>query len=212
MPPTMNFLRRRCRSTAGARSELEVGPPAANYAAAQELHQAVTATTTTTITTTTGLREQPEDGVARVAELLQESSARKERATPQAPAGGAATPVQERFSKWADQGCWLLTEGGTMYCGEFADKQVDTCMLTAHMQLVHACGVDPIEIKACGSVATGSGGFGSGARGSMYNVEAARKVMSGMDEAGLDLNSEAARAVMADVTALAGDNEKEVAA
>ena len=146
--------------------------------------------------------EQPVDPIAFLGAQL-----RNMRATRRARACGAAAavPVSERFSKWNEKGCWLLTADGTLYCGEFVDKEAKGA--TAHMQLVHASGVDPAEIKACGSVMAG-GGFGSGARGSTYNVPANRKVMSGMDEAGLDLNSEAARAVLADLTALAGDDEK----
>ena len=147
---------------------------------------------------------QPADPIAFLGETLLSMQRVAPRAEIAAVAA-AEVPVEQRFMNWQTKGHWLLTKDGRLYCGEFADKpDKKKGVLTAEMQMVHASGVDPAVIKACGN-----GSVGSGARSSVYNVDSPRKVMSGMNAAGLDVNSRAARAVVSDMTALAGDDEKE---
>ena len=134
---------------------------------------------------------QPADPVAFIGQQLQQRETKK----------------MERADEPAVTECWLLTTGGKLYTRVCADKPgEEKGLLTADMQLVHASGVDPANIKACG---TGEPHYGPEYKNSIYNVEACRTVMHGMNAAGLDLNNKATRMVMADLTALTDDSQKE---
>jgi hypothetical protein len=124
-----------------------------------------------------------------------------------AGASSSTTKYGPSASQEGTNNCWLLAADGRLFVGDFADKRIeDESDLTAHMQLVHASGVDPAAVIACGDISA-TGQIDPDSK-SLYNWVLCREVMSGLGsaQAGLTLNNAATRAVMADLTALAEES------
>ena len=135
------------------------------------------------------LAAQPDDPIAFVGKQLLQRDQRE------------AQTAKEEASE--PEECTLMTKDGKAYKGTFATKwDAEKGDLTAQMQRLRASGVEQADILACCT--------GGGDDASMYNVEACRQVMSGMDAAGLNLNNKAARAVMAEAAKLTDASDKEV--
>ena len=165
------------------------------------------------------LESQPRDPLRALIKCLEREAgvgSPRERAETQQPA--SVTKQSANATK-----CWVLAQdkAGTpckidgkqvpckLYVGQFADQtNAFEGNLTAHMQLVHSSGVDPADIRGCGGVHQQFGvnqfgvKFGST---SMYNSRSCREVLSGLHNAGLDLNNKAVRTIMAELTGLVVD-------